>query len=110
MRNQEACPDCGKHIMDTSKYCTCGWQKVSSAAAPTTDHRCQFQSNGRRCPLPATVCEALYGAGRAWYCFDHVRCRNDPEKGQAIILDAEKNYQAILKKRRDWRWDLESRK
>ncbi len=101
MSSLHICPECGKWFEEKKQRCTCGWQRQPSRTTPCVDHRCQYQSNGHRCPLPGTMSPHPYGSTR--YCSGHWQCIGDPRLGDAVLLDAEKNYHALLEKRRDWR-------
>jgi hypothetical protein len=98
-----ACPECEKSLYPKATRCSCGW--IKSLAPAERDHRCQYQNNGRRCPLPGTICCTPYGSG-PWYCSGHWRTLSDPQLAIAEIYNAEKNYQQILEDRIDWRTKL----
>lgn len=96
------CPDCKKFLSSKIK-CRCGWTNKDLEEEPQhADHRCQYQIKGRRCPLPGTICNHPYGSG-PWYCSGHWHALNDPKLGEAVLIEAEKNYQEIMESRRDWR-------
>ncbi len=93
------CGECKQALASNVTRCSCGWQMTQTTV---TDYRCQYHSNDRRCPLPGTICPYPYSSA-PWYCFGHWQSLSDPKASEAILLDAEKNYQALLAKRRDWR-------
>jgi hypothetical protein len=69
------------------------------------DHQCQYQSWGRRCPLPGTTCPYPY-AKDPWYCAAHSKSLDNPKKGESILLENEKNFHNIMEERKDWRCKL----
>lgn len=106
MNKFDICPECGKALSLKSKTCSCGWKKSEKhLPAAQADHRCEYQVSGRRCPLPGTMCPYPYGKG-PWYCSGHWRTLSDPRLGEAVLRDAEENYQKIMDDRRDWRRKL----
>jgi|GEM_PF-2339427 len=102
---QLECPECGKTISAKTKRCSCGWRKAEPAITGPRDYRCEYVINQRRCPLPGTVCPYPYGNG-PWYCGGHWSTLSDPQLGEAVLIDAEKNYHQILEDHRDWRYKL----
>ncbi len=108
MKHIHSCPECGKIFSDKLKKCTCGWFYPDADEKKVADHCCQYRINNRRCPLPGTIRSPLYGHG-SWYCSDHWGCLDDSQMGEAILLNAEKNYEQILKDRQDWRRKLFTR-
>lgn len=104
MTKSRACPECGTPLRKP-KRCSCGWFLVEQFLKPQSDHRCEYQISGRRCPLPGTICSSPYANG-PWYCSEHSRVLDDPQLGEAILRDAEKNYHEILRSRQDWRINL----
>lgn len=102
---QVNCPECDKTLSAKAKRCSCGWRKAEVVTPSTPrDYRCEYTVNQRRCPLPGTICPYPYGSG-PWYCTGHWRV-NDPQLGEAILIDAEKNYHQIMEDRIDWRRKL----
>ncbi len=99
------CPDCQKSLALDAQLCTCGWRLEAEIKTQPSDHRCQFQSQGRRCPLAGSVSVYAYGI-KPWYCSDHSQAIDDPIKGESILNYIEKNYAAIINKRKDWRKEL----
>jgi hypothetical protein len=98
---KQICPECKQLLIKSAINCFCGW--LSSQVK--TDHRCQYSIAQRRCPLPGTLCSYPYGHG-TWYCQGHLQAFSDPKSAEAVLIDAEKNYQQILENRRDWRRKL----
>jgi len=103
MTNNNACPECGKIYSTKFKKCNCGWSDPDREAV--SDYGCQYRVNARRCPLPGSMSTSLYGLG-TWYCSDHWFSLGNSQLGEAILLNAEKNYQTIIQNRRDWRRNL----
>jgi len=99
MSTKQYCRECNQPLAKGSASCSCGWR---GGQATVADHRCHYQSMGRRCPLPGTICPYPYGSS-PWYCSGHWRCMDDPRLGEAVTLDAEENYEKILESRRSWR-------
>lgn len=102
MSKSNLCPECGNLLAARVKRCTCGWFQPEKRAQVNADHRCQYIIAQRRCPLPGTMCPYPYGNG-PWYCSGHLRSLDDPKLGEAVLIDAEKNYQEIMESRIDWR-------
>ncbi len=105
MSQTNSCPECGKTLYERTKRCSCGWTKPAIKTIQEVDFRCQYQSWGKRCPLPGTTCPYPY-AKDPWYCADHSRALSDPQKGEAILKENEKNFHKILADRQDWRRKL----
>jgi hypothetical protein len=99
MSTKQRYGECKYLLPNDVTECICGWK--TRKAIVITDHRCQYQSSGRCCPLPGTMCHHPYG--NTWYCSGHWQTLGDPQLGEAVLQDAEKNYHAILEVRRDWR-------
>jgi hypothetical protein len=102
---QLKCFECGQKLSAGAKRCSCGWQKAEVQTQRMADHRCQYTINQRRCPLPGTMCPYPYGDG-PWYCSGHWGVQDDPRLGEAVLVDAEKNYNQIMADRTDWRKKL----
>ncbi len=102
MSAKQYCRECNQLLIKNAERCACGWHADKTSV---TDHRCQYRSNGRRCPLPGTMCPYPYG-NTPWYCQGHWSCIGDSRLGDAVLFDAEENYQKILVKRRDWHVSL----
>lgn len=103
--NKEKCPEC-KQILKNMYKCICGW-RMPYQNVPQRDRRCEYTMGPRRCPLLGTVCNFTHGDG-PWFCSDHSRTFDKPKLAEAVLLDAEENYEAIMESRRDWRdklWD-----
>ncbi len=100
MNAKQYCDECKQLLIKNATNCACGWHADKTSVS---DRRCQYRNHRRRCPLPGTVSPYLYGK-TTWYCSGHYSSIGDPKLGDAVLLDAELNYQKILLKRRDW-WD-----
>jgi hypothetical protein len=98
------CPECGKSLATQAKRCSCGWRQLQVNTLPVVDHRCQYVSGGHRCPLPGTISPSVFGS--TWYCSGHLRTLDDPQAGEAVLMDAEKRYDQIMADREDWRKKL----
>ncbi|HEX4044865.1 MAG TPA: hypothetical protein VHZ76_04290 [Gammaproteobacteria bacterium] len=101
---QNECPECGKSLAAKAKYCSCGWRNPGIENSSTVDYRCHYVTCGRRCPLPGGISSSVFGS--TWYCAGHWRTLDDPQEGEAVLLNAEKNYNDILKTYEDWRKKL----
>jgi hypothetical protein len=101
MQHINYCPECGKRLGEKKQHCTCGWRRQLSSARACADHRCQYESDGHRCPLPGTMCPYPYSS-TPWYCSGHWSAIGDPRLGNAVLLDAEQNYEKILESSRHW--------
>ncbi len=106
MKRTDQCPECGS-VLSHKSYCTCGWF-ISGKPTPTAivDYRCVYKALGRRCVLPGTICTSPYGKSSPWYCSGHWQSLDDPELGEAILLEGEKNFEKMLQERMDWRRKL----
>lgn len=93
------CPECGSNLASQRKRCTCGWHEANQGETKDIDHLCQYVALERRCPLPGTVCPYPYGNG-PWYCSEHSQILGDAKKGEAVLIEAEKNLDEILKSKR----------
>ncbi len=102
MTSKHCCPECRQYLGKAASGCSCGWQSPKSSFAPRADHRCQYAIAGKRCPLPGGICSYPYGSG-LWYCAGHLQTFDDPRLDEAVLRDAEENYQKIIEKYRDWR-------
>lgn len=104
MNAKRRCPECNQNLITEVMDCSCGWRAGQSEQMPA-DHRCQYQVRGRRCPLPGTISPSIRGNG-PWYCSEHWRNLGEAQLGEAILINAEKNYESILEERIDWRRKL----
>lgn len=104
MSTKQRCPECSQSLGINLMNCLCGW-KAAKSTGQTKDHRCQFEIRGRRCPLFGTISQSPYGNG-IWYCCEHWRNLGDPLLCEAILINAEKNYEKIMNDRIDWRRKL----
>ena len=102
--NNNFCPECGKSLSPKATRCSCGWKEREVQTPVVADHRCQYRVRDRRCPLPGTSSQSIHGS--TWYCCDHCRNLGDPQLCEAILIDAEKNYDSIMEARIDWRRKL----
>lgn len=96
MSKVQRCPDCRQWL--DSDECYCGWKSVT---ANTGDHRCIFQHSGKRCPYPGTISPSTH-ASSTWYCLGHYQNKDDQKKCIEILLDAEKNFIAVIEERIHW--------
>src|SRR5579862_4911406 len=102
MNTKKYCDECKQLFIKNTTQCVCGWR----ANQPNnSDGRCQYRNRERRCPLPGTVCPSPYGK-TPWYCSGHWSCMGDTKEGDAVLSDAELNYEKIMLERRNWREKL----
>lgn len=69
------CPECKSSLSDNAKGCTCGWIQPRQKNI-TTNFRCNFIDEEKRCDLPGSICPSTHGNG-SWYCSEHWRTLND---------------------------------
>ena len=96
------CPDCG-NVLKTKRKCGCGWKMEDIAEPVITDDRCQYTSNGHRCPNPGTMSPHPYGKHGPWYCSRHWQYSNDPSPNQYEEVQEQENYENVIEERVDWR-------
>lgn len=103
MKKVNACPECENLLSVKAKRCVCGWVLIEKIKPLNADHRCQYVILGRRCPLPGGICPFPYSKEGPWYCSGHWRVFDDPRRGEAVLMDAEKNFHEIMERLKDWR-------
>lgn len=72
----ERCLDCGVHFNKRRR-------KGVEGEAPSSDGRCDWNVNGKRCHYPAAVSGATNGSG-SWYCSLHADC-HDARVGEDYV-------------------------
>lgn len=101
MTKKRRCPECNQWLdMDTID-CDCGWHAVKTNTPIVSDHRCVYQDNGQRCPYPGTVSSSTH-ASAIWHCLEHHRNLNNREKCLEILMNAEKDFIAVMEERIHW--------
>lgn len=76
--NTKHCPECQQFL--TKATCSCGW-----APQPRPDYRCHYRLGKRRCVRAGEISPSP--RSHAWYCIDHWRALNDPERGKQVLLE-----------------------
>lgn len=93
MRN---CPEC-KNVFRGDE-CSCGWGRQEKKSN-VSDGYCEYVFNGRRCPLPGSMCHSTRGGG-PWYCSGHFFAVGDFKAGQAAFKFSQDNYKQIIHERK----------
>jgi len=101
MTKKRRCPECNQWMAIDMVNCDCGWKAVKEAAPVVADHRCAYQHSGLRCPYPGTNSSSTH-ASTTWYCLDHYRNLNDLKRSIEILMEAEKNFIAVMEERIHW--------
>jgi len=101
MANNHRCPECGEWLNTELRNCKCGWKEAKTAAPTVADHRCIYHQAGLRCPYPGTISTSTH-ASTAWYCTAHYQYLNDTKCSLEILMNAEKNFMAVMEERIQW--------
>ena len=105
MSTKKICPECRQTLSKNAADCFCGWKSPQVNVVRKRDNRCEYVIGNRRCPLVGGISTSTH-AGGPWYCGGHWRALSDPKLGEAVLRDAEENYEQILEARKDWRIKL----
>lgn len=63
------CPECGKQLSKTRKYCACGWRLPQIKETYSNNRDCQYVSALGRCEEMGTI--SPQGMGGKWFCAAH---------------------------------------
>lgn len=63
------CQECGTVKVKDFKVCECGWSKQDVEVRRVV-RTCEFENNGKRCPLPGTISPSIREGG-SFYCSYH---------------------------------------
>lgn len=63
------CPECGKQLSKSRKYCACGWKILEIKECQIIDKNCAFLMTEGRCNETGTI--APHGSSGKWYCSMH---------------------------------------
>jgi|SRR5579872_5923458 len=99
MSSKKSCPECRQSLAINISECVCGWKQPKTAVIKKRDYRCEYVIGERRCPLPGGISSAIHGSG-TWFCGGHWRALSDPKLSEAILRDAEENYEQLMQLRK----------
>ena len=105
MNSKKTCPECRQIISGNATHCFCGWKSHDTNVTKKRDDRCAYVLGERRCPLLG-VSSPFSRGSVLWYCGSHASALDDPVRCEAILRDAEENYEKIMETHKDWRITL----
>jgi len=63
------CPECGKQLSKSRKYCACGWKIAEIKECEVVDRTCAFIEPEGRCRNLGSI--APHGSNSKWFCGKH---------------------------------------
>ncbi len=63
------CPECGKQLSKSRRYCACGWKTATLLEKSNSDRTCQYQTIHGPCKEFGTI--SPNNMGRKWFCSEH---------------------------------------
>jgi hypothetical protein len=63
------CPECGKQLSHSRKYCACGWRIAILNEKNVIDRNCQYQTSHGPCKESGTISPGKMDG--KWFCRHH---------------------------------------
>jgi hypothetical protein len=63
------CPECGKQLSKSRKYCACGWKIPTVKTTISIDRNCPYPTEKGPCNKQGSICPG--NRGTTWFCSDH---------------------------------------